>query len=49
MYSSYHFVFRVQEPWTIENGLITPTLKLQLGPLSKKFANVIAQLYATHG
>ena len=38
-----------QEPWTIENGLITPTLKLKRGPLSKKFANVIAQLYATHG
>ena len=38
-----------QESWTIENGLITPTLKLKRGPLSKKFANVIAQLYATHG
>ena len=42
-------VVLTQEPWTIENGLITPTLKLKRGPLSKKFANVIAQLYATHG
>lgn len=42
-------VVLMQEPWTIENGLITPTLKLKRGPLSKKFANVIAQLYATHG
>lgn len=41
-------VVLTQEPWTIENGLITPTLKLKRGPLSKKFANVIAQLYATH-
>ena len=37
------------EPWTIENGLITPTLKLKRGPLSKKFASEIAKLYATHG
>lgn len=42
-------VVLTQEPWTIENGLSTPTLKLKRGPLSKKFANVIAQLYATHG
>lgn len=42
-------VVLTQEPWTIENGLITPTLKLKRGPLSKKFANVIAQFYATHG
>lgn len=42
-------VVLTQEPWTIENGLITPTLKLKRGSLSKKFANVIAQLYATHG
>lgn len=42
-------VVLTQEPWTIENGLITPTLKLKRGPLSKKFSNVIAQLYATHG
>lgn len=42
-------VVLTQEPWTIENGLITPTLKLKRGPLSKKFANVIAQPYATHG
>lgn len=42
-------VVLTQEPWTIENGLITPTLKLKRGPLSKKFANVISQLYATHG
>lgn len=37
------------EPWTIENGLITPTLKLKRGPLSKKFEGEIAKLYATHG
>lgn len=37
------------EVWTIENGLITPTLKLKRGPLGKKFAEDIARVYATHG
>lgn len=36
-------------PWTIEDGLITPTLKLKRKPLSQKFEKEIAQLYATHG
>ncbi|MDO5530374.1 long-chain fatty acid--CoA ligase [Sutterella sp.] len=42
-------VILTTEPWTIENGLITPTLKLKRGPLSKKFAAEITKLYATHG
>lgn len=42
-------IMLTQDPWSIENGLITPTLKLKRGPLSKKFATAIAQLYATHG
>ena len=39
----------VKEPWTIEDGLITPTLKLKRGPLMQKFRAVIDKLYATHG
>ena len=42
-------VLLTNEPWTIENGLITPTLKLKRGPLSKKFETEIARVYATHG
>lgn len=36
------------EPWTIENGLLTPTLKLKREPLSKKFAAEIEGMYLSH-
>lgn len=42
-------VVLTREPWTIENGLLTPTVKLKRGPLSTKFKDVIQKLYATHG
>lgn len=42
-------VVLTREPWTIENGLLTPTLKLKRGPLSNKFKDIIQKLYATHG
>ncbi|MEX0959064.1 MAG: long-chain fatty acid--CoA ligase [Burkholderiales bacterium] len=36
------------EPWTIENGLITPTMKLKRAELEKQFAHEIRMLYADH-
>ncbi len=36
------------EPWTIENELLTPTLKLKRGPLSKRFAGEIEEMYLSH-
>lgn len=33
------------EPWTIDNGLLTPTLKLKRGPLHKRFEQTIEELY----
>ena len=34
------------EPWSIENGLMTPTLKLKRGPMRIRFADAIESLYA---
>jgi len=36
------------DPWTIENGLITPTLKLKRQLIMERFADVIGDLYAGH-
>ncbi|MGP1628958.1 MAG: AMP-dependent synthetase/ligase [Giesbergeria sp.] len=37
------------EPWTIENGLMTPTLKLKRNPLLARFAAQIEVLYQPRG
>ena len=36
------------EPWTIENGLITPTMKLKRNVICQHFENEIDQLYEGH-
>jgi len=38
-------VWLTLDPWTIENGLITPTMKLKRAELEKRFAAAIAGLY----
>ncbi len=42
-------VVLTREPWTIENGLLTPTLKLKRKVMQKQFASEMAKLYSTHG
>ena len=40
---SVHLTF---DPWTIDNGLLTPTLKTKRGQLEAKYASEIAALYS---
>jgi long-chain acyl-CoA synthetase len=36
------------EPWTIDNGLITPTMKLKRNRIMEHFATDIDRMYAGH-
>ena len=38
-------IFLVQEPWTVENSLMTPTLKLKRNNLMARFADQIESIY----
>jgi long-chain acyl-CoA synthetase len=46
-YAKVRRVLLTQEPWTIENGMLTPTLKLKRGAVAGKYQNEIHDLY--HG
>jgi len=45
-YARVNRVLLLREPWTIENGLLTPTLKLRRNEVTRQFAAQIAELYA---
>jgi long-chain acyl-CoA synthetase len=47
-YAQVRAVWLTLEPWTIEDGLITPTLKLRRPELERRFADHIRKLYAGH-
>jgi len=44
-YAQVRAVHLMQEPWTIENGLLTPTLKIRRERLASRFAAEIQGLY----
>jgi long-chain acyl-CoA synthetase len=39
-------VIATREPWTVENGLLTPTLKVKREKVQKKFSAEIERAYA---
>jgi long-chain acyl-CoA synthetase len=44
-YARIRHIMRVSEPWTVENGLITPTLKLKRNKIEERFAEQIEAMY----
>lgn len=51
MFPGYARIVRVHlsfEPWSVENGLMTPTLKLKRSKVMEKLAQPLAKLYEGH-
>ncbi len=47
-YAQIHGITCTLDPWTIDNGLITPTLKLKRNRIMEHFAADIDRMYAGH-
>jgi long-chain acyl-CoA synthetase len=47
-YARIRAIYLTLEPWTIENGLMTPTQKLRRSQIIERFDNIIQTLYAGH-
>lgn len=47
-YAKIYRVALAAEPWTIENGLLTPTLKLRRGQVLERYKTEAARLYEGH-
>ena len=47
-YARVRAVYLTLEPWTVDNGLMTPTMKLKRQKIVERFAEAIHQLYADH-
>ena len=45
-YARICHIARLQEPWTVDNGLLTPTLKIKRNQIEKRFAREIEAMYA---
>ena len=45
-YAKVRRVLLTLDPWTVENGMITPTMKLRRAPILQAFARQIEALYA---
>jgi long-chain acyl-CoA synthetase len=45
-YARICHIARLEEPWSVENGMLTPTLKLKRNEIEKRFASEIEAMYA---
>ncbi len=44
-YARIHHIARITEAWTVENDLLTPTLKLRRNRIEERFAREIEDMY----
>ena len=47
-YARVRRVLLMREPWSIENGLLTPTLKIKRVQVTRRFESEIGELYRGH-
>ena len=47
-YAQVHKVLLLSEPWSIENGILTPTLKVKRAQVLAKFEREIKEMYQGH-
>ena len=47
-YAQVRRVTATLDPWTVENGLLTPTMKLKRAKVMEKFSAEIERMYAGH-
>ena len=47
-YARVRRVLLLTEPWSIDNGLLTPTLKIKRARIFARYENEIAELYKGH-
>lgn len=45
-YARIRYVLRADEPWTVDNGMLTPTLKLKRHAVEKRYHERIEAMYA---
>jgi long-chain acyl-CoA synthetase len=51
MFPGYARIVRIHlslEPWSVENGLMTPTMKLKRAKVMERLAEPVAKLYEGH-
>lgn len=47
-YAQVYHISCTEEAWTVENGLLTPTMKMKREQISKRYANEIQRMYEGH-